>query len=605
MTDPKPNTEKNKAKTKDKTKDKTKVKKVATGKKKKTGTNGAAPGAAQPANNAQPAPAGNRPMIQMASGEHSAIVNDTETMLIKAGVPLYQRGEALVRPIIREVDASHGRRTKVAQLVQLNPTYARDLMCQHCDYYRFDKREGEWIRTLAPIAIANTLLARNGDWHVPVIVGCLSCQTLRPDGSLLTQQGYDPATRLLLVEPPPMPPFPQDADADFAYYFGGTHPFGSLADLLRREDALQAMALLKELLVEFPFVDDVSRAVALSAIITPIVRGAFPVTPMHVARAAVAGSGKSFLWDITSAIAIGQLMPVMAAGANEEELEKRLGASLMAGQPLISIDNVNGELGGAALCEAIERPIVDVRILGKSENVRIESRGTSIYCTGNNVMLRGDLCRRAITCTLDPEMERPELRQFEHDPIAMILENRGKYIAACLTIVRAYILAGRPNRAPKLASFEGWSDNVRSALMWLGEKDPVASMEISYDEDPERIELADMISTWADEFEVGYSKRKTLAEVIEVAEECSQQSYSGGTEPNNPELLSILQQITKTRRGQQLNILALGRWLRDNKGKIVSNKRFANKSNPKGGSTWWLEEVIHKAVDANIFPGSA
>jgi hypothetical protein len=564
MTGPRPNTEK--SKTKDKT---TKVKKVAKGGKKKT--NGAA-GAAHPANNAQPAPAGNRPVIRMISGEHSEIVNLTEQMLIDAGVPLYQRGETLVRPIIREVDASHGRRTKTAQLALLTPVYMRDLMCRYCEWQRFDKRAGDWVRALAPIAIANTLIARNGDWKVPAIVGCISTATMRPDGSLLTEQGFDPVTRLLLVEPPPMPAIP---------------------DKPTREDALKAKALLEELLPEFPFIDNDSKAVALSGIITPIVRGAFPVAPMHVARAAIAGSGKSFLWDIVSSIATGQLMPVMAAGANEEELEKRLGASLLAGQPLISIDNVNGELGGAALCEAIERPIVDVRVLGKSQNVRIESRGTSIFCTGNNITLVGDLCRRAITTTLDPEMERPELRQFKRDPVAMILENRGKYVAACLTIVRAYIIAGRPDLAPKLASFEGWSDNVRSALIWCGEADPVVSMEVARGEDPERIELADMISTWSAEFEAGYKNRKTLAEVIETAEATSQ--TFNGVEPNNPELLSILQQVTKTRRGQQLNILALGRWLRTNKGKIVGNKRFANKFNPKGGSTWWIEEVIPKA----------
>jgi hypothetical protein len=75
MTGPRPNTEKNK--TKDKT---TKVKKVAKGGKKKT--NGAA-GAAHPANNAQPAPAGNRPVIRMISGEHSEIVilRPRETLL--------------------------------------------------------------------------------------------------------------------------------------------------------------------------------------------------------------------------------------------------------------------------------------------------------------------------------------------------------------------------------------------------------------------------------------------------------------------------------------------------------------------------------------------
>ncbi len=523
MTGPRTNTEKNKAKAK--------VKKVATGKKKKTGANGAA----HPANNAQPAAAGNRPIIRMNTGEHSDIVNLTETMLIEAGAPLYQRGASLVRPVISEVDASHGRRTKVAQLAQLSSIYLRDLMCRHCDFYRFDKRAGDWVRALAPIAVANTLRERNGDWNVPTLVGVISCPTLRPDGSLLATQGFDPATQLLLVEPPAMPP---------------------IRDKPTRKDAIAALKLLKNLLTEFPFVDKVSGAVALCGIITPVVRGA---------------------------------LPVMAAGANEEELEKRLGASLLAGQPLISIDNVNGELGGDALCQAIERPIVDVRILGKSEKVRIEARGTTLFCTGNNITLVGDLCRRAITSTLDPEMERPELRQFKHDPVGMVLEDRGKYIAAALTIVRAYIVAGRPDPAAKLASFEGWSDNVRSALVWCGEDDPVISMEAAHDEDPQRAELADMISVWADEFDVGYDHRVTLSSLIEQAEE-TMQTFNG-FEPKLPELLTILQQITQTKRGQKLNILTLGRWVRTNKGRIINGMRFANESNPKGGSTWWIEKV--------------
>jgi hypothetical protein len=62
----------------------------------------------------------------MIPGEHSAIADLAEQMLIDAGVPLYQRGEALVRPIIREVDASHGRTTKIAQLKALSPVYLRD-----------------------------------------------------------------------------------------------------------------------------------------------------------------------------------------------------------------------------------------------------------------------------------------------------------------------------------------------------------------------------------------------------------------------------------------------------------------------------------------------
>jgi putative DNA primase/helicase len=76
------------------------------------------------------------------------------------------------------------------------------------------------------------------------------------------------------------------------------------------------------------------------------------------------------------------------------------------------------------------------------------------------------------------------------------LKNRGLYIAAALTICRAYVVAGRPNLAKKLASFEGWSDTIRSALMWLGIADPVASMDASKAEDPEAQELIAIMDAW-------------------------------------------------------------------------------------------------------------
>jgi putative DNA primase/helicase len=84
----------------------------------------------------------------------------------------------------------------------------------------------------------------------------------------------------------------------------------AIPDQPTRENALAALKLLEGLLVGFPFVDDVAKSVALSAVISAVARGAFPVLPMHASRAPTAGSGKSFLFDTVAAIAIGQLMPV-------------------------------------------------------------------------------------------------------------------------------------------------------------------------------------------------------------------------------------------------------------------------------------------------------
>ena len=48
------------------------------------------------------------------------------------------------------------------------------------------------------------------------------------------------------------------------------------------------------------------------------------------------------------------------------------------------------------------------------------------------------------------------------------------------------MVSGQPKLADLLASFEAWSNFVRSTLIWLGEKDPVSSMPMSRTDDPSR-----------------------------------------------------------------------------------------------------------------------
>jgi hypothetical protein len=515
-----------------------------------------------------------KPQIEVRDGELSELATIGEKLLIDSGVPLYQRGGMLVRPIVEIVDASHGRKTKVAQLKSVDAVYVRDLLSRQGDWVKRDaRRKNKFLPINPPSEIPLTMLGRVGEWGYPKLAGVISTPTMKLDGSILDQPGYDEETRLLLIEPPPMPAIPDEPT---------------------RDQALQALALIDDLLIEFPFVEDggIAKAVALAAIITPIVRAAFTVSPMFLSNAPVAGSGKSFLWDTVSAIAIGQLMPVMAAGRNEEETEKRLGAALLAGRPLISIDNITGELSGDALCAMIERPSVAVRVLGKSEDKIIESRGATFYGSGNNLIVRGDLCRRSLMTMLDPRLERPELRQFKGDPVARVLDNRGTYIAAALTICKAYVVAGRPNRPPRLASFEDWSDTVRAALMWLGQADCVLSMELTRQDDPERTELDAMLSAWIDA--VGLGTRTTLAKIIVMSGE---QEFG---EPKYPELCAAVASAAFTvteLRGKPADVEILGKWMRGFKGRVVDGRRFENKANPKGGSQWWVESISHRPVE--------
>jgi hypothetical protein len=505
----------------------------------------------------------------------SLLTTRTQKMLMGARVPFYQRGGELVRPIIRTVKAAHGRLTKTAQLKAITPVFMRDTMCRHAQWERFDQRSLRWVKTMAPMTVAATLLARDGVWGFPEIVGVIATPTMRPDGSLLLKQGYDPATRLLLIEPPKMPDIP---------------------DQPTRDDALKALALLEALISESPFDDEPSKAVALSGLITPVVRGAFPVAPMHVSSAPVAGSGKSFLWDLVAAISTGQQrIPVIAAG-NAEETEKRLVGVMLTGQPLISIDNVNGELKGDFLCQVIEQHVLDIRPLGRSEIARIETGGVTIFATGNNITIVGDLCRRTITSRLDSKLENPQLRQFHNNPIRAILDDRGTYIAACLTICRAYIAAGRPGLLPRLASFEGWSDTVRSALVWLGKADAVDTMESIRAEDPQRVVLSDLLHAWANDHGTGAGSDVTLAVIIEKSTMIEKMGGYETGEYKFPELNAAVRAAASSVEGKslgsKLDPLTFGIWCRANKGRIVDGLRLANKPSTRGGAaTWWVEKI--------------
>ena len=87
------------------------------------------------------------------------------------------------------------------------------------------------------------------------------------------------------------------------------------------------------------------------------------------------------------------------------------------------------------------------------------------------------MIRRGLVCNLEALDERPELRAFQRDTLEFAADNRGAYVAAALTIVRAYLVAGSPKVCGPFGSYAAWSKMVRSPLIWLDEPDPIISME--------------------------------------------------------------------------------------------------------------------------------
>lgn len=500
------------------------------------------------------------PIIRVVASEMPRVVDEAEEALLDTGVPIFSRAGSLVRPVTELVPAPDGRMTRVARLKPLCPDALSDQLAQVAKFQRFDDRRRAWANIDPPAKVAATLLAREGRWRLPPVAGIITTPTLRPDGSLLAEAGYDPATRLYLMLDeglvlPEIPEAPSPAQAR------------------------EALDLLLHPLSGFPFVGAVDRAVALSGIITAVVRPALPVAPAHGIRAHSPGTGKSFLVDLFAAIATGRPCAVMAVGKSEEETEKRLGALLLNGAPVISLDNVNGELGGDTLCQMTERPLVRMRILGTSEAPEIECRAT-IFATGNNLTLVGDMTRRAVLCTLDAGVERPERREFAFDPLAEILANRGAYVAAAITIVRAYRAAGAPKVCGPIGSYGAWSDTVRSALIWLGEADPVASMDVMRDEDPERTALSELITAWSEHLSEG--SFYTTAQVDQISRETDDMT----NELAHPSLREVL--LRYAAKGPVVSTKSLGRWLTRVRGRVLNGMRLEMQADEKRGNRYAL-----------------
>ena len=91
---------------------------------------------------------------------------------------------------------------------------------------------------------------------------------------------------------------------------------------------------------------------------------------------------------------------------------------------------------------------------------------------GNNIRVKDDMATRVIRSRLDARTEFPDQRKFKRpDLLAYVREHRGELIHAALTIIRAYILAGKPGASKIKGRFGVWNEMVAAPLVWLGQAD--------------------------------------------------------------------------------------------------------------------------------------
>jgi hypothetical protein len=500
--------------------------------------------------------------IQLAAGQR-ARVTDSMLDLERQRGELYDFGEgaSLVRlagartvPVTRDWLVDHFDRCAEFFTVKIEPS-------------------GELIQIPqdAPAWLAASVLAKNGERKFPRLSAVITAPILRCDGSILAEPGHDPESSLLFV-----------TDSE-------TVP--RVPDRPTVEQALAALVRLWSPVRLFPLVDDIDRGVVLAALITACLRPSLPTAPAFGLDAPAAGTGKTLLAQVIGALGSGETPAAMPPANNkDEECRKRLFASLRDGYKSILWDNVRDVFGNAAIDAFLTAPVFADRILGASETACLPNRALFLV-TGNNLRLFGDTCRRVLVARINAATDTPYARTFDFDPLQTVLGRRETLVIDALTIVRAWITAGRPRLANgRTGSFENWDDLVRQPVVWIaqfaqaaglpGFGDPLDTTKRAFENDPETAKLRAILAAWHNCFG---SHPTTVAEAI---------SRTINADDASVALKDAIDEIADERG--TINRRIFGRWIERHVDSRRAGMWFVRGTFRRGSPTWIVRSEIDR-----------
>jgi putative DNA primase/helicase len=212
---------------------------------------------------------------------------------------------------------------------------------------------------------------------------------------------------------------------------------------------------------------------------------------------------------------------------------------------------------------------VGIRPLGESRLVQVPCT-QFVMADGNNLESVADMTRREVKRYMNAKRECPELRSFKEAPFALIEADRGKYIAAILTILRAYAVAGYPDQPKVLNGYDEWSRRVRGAVMHLGEADPVRSMESNRTDDPKRAVRPAIMEFWKTFIK---NDEVTAADIVNIAK-------------GDQYFREAVMSVAANERAEP-DVVKFGYWLRNNRSKYCGSMSIESAGTKHGGAAVW------------------
>ncbi len=385
----------------------------------------------------------------------------------------------------------------------------------------------EWQQAEPPFWLASGLIDDPRRWGpIRPLAGVTNIPLLMADGTVHDAPGYHPGTAMLYEPRGEVPPLPADCS---------------------RDEALAAVGRFGEWLRHYPFAEESHRSAVIAMALAALARHLFPVVPYLHIDSPKQGSGKTLIAESIGILATGVKPPTHGYPVDPEETRKLLTSCLLAGDRVILFDNAKDGrvIDDPTLGQVVLSEKHGDRLLKTNDRATLENLAV-IIGTGNNNVLAGDLPRRALMPRITPDVERPEERVFPWKPTDRVAEARGALVRDGLTVLAAYLRAGRPGeeQLPTWGSFESFA-MVRGALLWLGLPDPAGARARSQVSESEAAEEGIYTLLW--KVCAARSKRAfTTRQVMEEGREHAQEIERLLKETNAESLGQFLQ----NRRGQ-------------------------------------------------------
>lgn len=446
--------------------------------------------------------------------------------------------------------------------------WLRGRMCELTPWHRL--RGKQYTAVDVPLDYAAELFNRKQFKGIPPLRGIARAPTLNEHGEVIEGTGYHALGRLWLdIAEGQFPPVPHSPS---------------------HKDAAEALAALKKPFRAFPFSDENSKAVVLSAILTGLVRPYLSAAPLHAFDAPMAGTGKTLAAQCVGKIVTGRAPDAMTFPYGEDEVRKRITAALLQGPQVVLFDNLNVSLSSDFLCAVLTNPRVTDRVLKESRNAELIT--TALFmATGNNLHIQGDMNRRTVVSRLDANDEHPEQRKFDFHPLDEIGADRAHLVVAGLIILRAYHVAGRPISGDlrSVGSFEEWSRFVRGALVWLGCEDPAESLFTNVEENAQGDVVPELIALWRQLLGSYPSTVRQIEKELSAYDEGSAEKV----------FLSVLKSLAPNKHAE-FSPRAIGRQLNRIVDRVIDGVKFRAKDNGHGTKEYWVETPTGESLEGKI-----